>query len=587
MSTNTLSDPIDLGSNAVHASSTTITATVLAALPAGSLVVVGGLVGGNVAINSVTDSRGNTYTRDALTGFGSTVGAIASFHSVITTALQAGDTFTMTMASSVADQTIRAIGFTGKFTSTPLDKSVVSSQGAGLTATTGNTGTLVTGDEVVIAFFAGTLGATTGSPSSISGYTQWSDLFNASATNRVLASGYKFPGATTSLNASVTWHSSQSQSAWVLVTFHASLYPVGGTSAGVGGGSKSVVASKTAGAVSAGVGGCSRTYSVARNLGAASVIVGGGSALGAIVVAKIVGAISRARLNSAPVLPDTSTGRTGILGTILLGQGLFGGAGTSFYQEGLDKTIAYVRSAGAISSGVAGVSKFIVTSIAKIAGGVAPGAAQLNKMALYAKTVGAAAVGVGGAGQNKIASIGGVSEAVGGADRVISYSRTVGASSTAVAQLARGGVSIKDFGASSTFVAGADVQVIAAKAAGAASATQASVERAVVYVRSAGATSTTVGSLSRPSITRVTVAGAVATAVAGAFVRSRAIKTAGAISPVVSGADVLHTVTKRTGGVSAAVGGLTDEEILYYTGPFEEMLLGIGQEETVLLGVGF
>ena len=98
-----------LGSNAILAGATTIVVTLSTGLAVGAIATLYAGTNSTVAVTGVTDSRGNTWTIHA--GGGADVPALAS--TKIITALQIGDTVTVTFAVSANRRAAAVDGWTG------------------------------------------------------------------------------------------------------------------------------------------------------------------------------------------------------------------------------------------------------------------------------------------------------------------------------------------------------------------------------------------------------------------------------------------------------------------------------------------
>ena len=151
-----------VGTGTVTTGTVTGTITVASAVAIGSTVIVGvgweaGAGGGIPTITGVTDSRGNTYTVDVSAGAaGNTTVAITIGRGAVTTALQVGDTITVTISGATRNRwPLVAEAFDDVLTSaSPLDKTQHNDN-------PGNAGSLVTGStaataearELVVALF--------------------------------------------------------------------------------------------------------------------------------------------------------------------------------------------------------------------------------------------------------------------------------------------------------------------------------------------------------------------------------------------------------------------------------------------------
>lgn len=129
----------------------TLTLTVGAGgVPVGNLLTLGAVVTGTT-LSSVADSRSNTYTVDVSETNG-TITAHAA-HSVLTTALQAGDTITLTLAASCTAVVAEAGQFQLHSASGALDQTAVST-GTSTTLSVGPTSATTSATEFAVAVFA-------------------------------------------------------------------------------------------------------------------------------------------------------------------------------------------------------------------------------------------------------------------------------------------------------------------------------------------------------------------------------------------------------------------------------------------------
>jgi hypothetical protein len=129
---------------------TTLQITVDHAVPAGNTLIARVLTDFSASAPTITDSRGNTYTRDRTApNSGSTIRA-AIYSSPITTALQVGDTITITSAS-VAARAAVIDEFSGLLTSSFVDQQNGTS---GSSTTPGSTISITTtqANELIVGF---------------------------------------------------------------------------------------------------------------------------------------------------------------------------------------------------------------------------------------------------------------------------------------------------------------------------------------------------------------------------------------------------------------------------------------------------
>jgi hypothetical protein len=198
----------DLGHTVNNAAGvTTVNQTVTAPVNIGDMVVVGGGYGAaSTQTITITDSRSNSWTvqrHDDLTTGGFTYHSfIAS--SVLTTALQAGDTITATFGGNVNYPMIFAYDYAGQIAGTVLDVA----GGATGTDTSPSTGNITTTSDYPLLFsvvyFQNTATLTAGSGFKVLD-TQSSTNNKASVETKNGPLAGTFVGASGTFNTSVTW----------------------------------------------------------------------------------------------------------------------------------------------------------------------------------------------------------------------------------------------------------------------------------------------------------------------------------------------------------------------------------------------
>lgn len=110
----------ELGAAENDASAATLVITLTAGAPVGSLVTVGIGADDNFAVTGVTDSRGNTY--GVVSSAAAANISAELWASNVTTALQSGDTITVTWGGSNPDRAATATAWDGIKTSSPVDR---------------------------------------------------------------------------------------------------------------------------------------------------------------------------------------------------------------------------------------------------------------------------------------------------------------------------------------------------------------------------------------------------------------------------------------------------------------------------------
>jgi hypothetical protein len=180
--------------------------TLTGAASAGSKAFIDIAVGNpnSVTVNSVTDSRGNTWTIEQQLNNGTTVKA-ARAYAQVGTALQVGDTITVTLSASSQRWSVVAYYFTGLVSSGPLDKTA-SATGSSTSPSVGPSATTTQADELVLACYGTTTDAATayGSNTLIA-----QQVTAAGSTERRIVSTYRIVSSTGTQSASATLASSQ------------------------------------------------------------------------------------------------------------------------------------------------------------------------------------------------------------------------------------------------------------------------------------------------------------------------------------------------------------------------------------------
>jgi hypothetical protein len=197
---------------------TAITAVSSLAIPVTAAVPTGRTVIGAVAwestagtiptISSITDSRGNTWTvtPDAAAGGASNVTvATVIIRARITTALQAGDTVTVTISSGTRTRWVAQLDHFDDVNTSPLDKTAHNDNPGSSTAlSTGATTATAQNYELLVAAFAFGLPAarTVTIPGGWSGGAQVATA--AGSTNRALQLVWQYSAATGTQQGTIT-----------------------------------------------------------------------------------------------------------------------------------------------------------------------------------------------------------------------------------------------------------------------------------------------------------------------------------------------------------------------------------------------
>jgi hypothetical protein len=213
-----------------HVSSTTATqnsaatavAVTLPAIAAGNTLLIGvcweSSAGTVPTITSVVDTRGNTYTTtpDVSVDAGTTL-AVATIRGTVSTAIQAGDTVTITVSVSRSRWAIQVDEFSG-LTASPLDQ-VASNTGSVGSLVSGTTPATAQAVEVAYAAFGLGTGRTLTLPDGWAGGAQVAT--SAGSADRALQTLWSFTSAAGAQSVTVGT-SSSSTYAGVISTYRAS-----------------------------------------------------------------------------------------------------------------------------------------------------------------------------------------------------------------------------------------------------------------------------------------------------------------------------------------------------------------------------
>lgn len=191
--------PVSLGTvNTGTSGSSTYTITTGAAVQVGDLVIVGTAYDGSstIAISSITDTAGNTYTRIQQSTSGTTQAELWYCYSAI--AMASSSSINANWASALTGGTpaiaVLAARIPGVMITSPLDQSA---QQAATTATPSvTTGALAIPNEIVfgLAYQGGTY-------TEASGYTN----INGASTNGTTKLSYKTVNSTSAVTFAPTW----------------------------------------------------------------------------------------------------------------------------------------------------------------------------------------------------------------------------------------------------------------------------------------------------------------------------------------------------------------------------------------------
>ncbi len=200
--------PTSLGSAAPGSAGASASVTLSTSVPVGNVVIVTAAIDGSTNTVTVSDTAGNTYTKDAdqnNTG-GSGGVRIVVFSAPVTNALSSGNTITLSVGTPSQRMTMRALSVSGVMT--PKDMSG-SAQGSGTSANSGSV-TTTAADELLI----GAIGASF-SPTDITAGSGWtsSGAVQSSGQGTSLLPMYRIVSAIGSYSATGSLSGSDSWSA--------------------------------------------------------------------------------------------------------------------------------------------------------------------------------------------------------------------------------------------------------------------------------------------------------------------------------------------------------------------------------------
>lgn len=186
-----------VGTKIQSASATTVSLTLTAGVAVGHALIVGAAwesaAGVVPTITSIADSRGNAYTVEESANAGVTV-AVAIIRARVTTALQAGDTITITVSASRSRWLLQADDFDDLKTA-PLDVHAGNSTGASsASCTTGTTANTTQAGELLYALWAFGPGRTVTLPQGWSGGAKLETT--AGATDRGMQAAWSYVDGT-------------------------------------------------------------------------------------------------------------------------------------------------------------------------------------------------------------------------------------------------------------------------------------------------------------------------------------------------------------------------------------------------------
>jgi hypothetical protein len=198
------------GTSSVSTLSVTLTAGALAGHTVIGAVAWESSAGTVPTISSVTDSRGNTWTTtpDVAAGGNSNVtAAVVLIRARITTALQVGDTVTVTITGGTRSRWLIQLDDFNDVNTSPLDKTQhADNPTASASLATGSTAATAQAYELAVAAFA--YGGTHAAPTVPSGWTGATQLTAGSTTIRNLMVVWKYTSSTGTQQGTLTIDSS-------------------------------------------------------------------------------------------------------------------------------------------------------------------------------------------------------------------------------------------------------------------------------------------------------------------------------------------------------------------------------------------
>lgn len=197
----------DLSSGTSKASATTIvTAVMPAAVPIGDTVVVAVTGSTNtIALSSVTDTKGNTYT--ILSDVAGTTSRLSWAASVLTVALATTDTITATYATAQGIRVIGAMEFSG--VTITQDVAAKAAAGTSTAPSTGASAATTTANTLTLGAFSVSNATASGTFTQGTGFTKGIEATTGIVgTNRSLATEHRINSATGTQTANGTYATS-------------------------------------------------------------------------------------------------------------------------------------------------------------------------------------------------------------------------------------------------------------------------------------------------------------------------------------------------------------------------------------------
>lgn len=201
-----------VGTAVQSTTASSVALTLTAAVPVGATVLLGiawdaPSPGGTPTISSVVDSRGNTWTTtpDMSVAAGTTV-AVGGLRARVTTALQIGDTITVTISSAARGRWAMQADAFDDLDASPLDKTATNAPGSSTALSSGVTAATAQATELVYCVFGFGGGRTVTVPGGWTGGAKVET--SAGSGDRALQVIHKYVAATGTQEGTLTLSSS-------------------------------------------------------------------------------------------------------------------------------------------------------------------------------------------------------------------------------------------------------------------------------------------------------------------------------------------------------------------------------------------
>ena len=196
-----------IGTKIQNSSASSVSITLTAAAPVGSTILVGiaweSAAGSVPTISGVTDTGGNSYsTTPTVSANAATTVAVAVLRTRVTTALDIGNTITVTISGGTRGRWAMQADCFDDVDASPLDKTATSTPGSSGSLTSGVTAATVQAQELVYAVFGFGSGRTVGIPGDWTGGSKVET--SAGSGDRALQIVHKYVHATGIQEATLT-----------------------------------------------------------------------------------------------------------------------------------------------------------------------------------------------------------------------------------------------------------------------------------------------------------------------------------------------------------------------------------------------